>query len=97
MTSSAVSLRGASFRFRGLFLSVLGWRVCFERLEQTGRDAGYLIDGSQKQLFVGFGRFRKTADFSNELKGSGSHFFGGYGRIEVEESFDVPTHTLFSR
>jgi hypothetical protein len=44
--SSAESLCSASFRLRGLFLSILRRRVGFERMEKTGRDGGYFIDGS---------------------------------------------------
>ena len=63
-------------------------------MEKTSRDVGYFIDGSQERAFVGLRRFVKPADFSHELEGCGSNFFGSYGRIEVEEGFDVPAHSL---
>jgi hypothetical protein len=90
--SSAESLCGASFRFRSLFFPILRRGVRFERAEKTGRDAGYLIDCSQQGAFVCLRRFAKTADFSHELERSSPNLFGGDGRIEIEEGFDIPAH-----
>jgi hypothetical protein len=50
--SSAESLCGASFRFRGLFFSILGRCGRFKRIEKTSRDAGYFIDRTKKRPFV---------------------------------------------
>jgi hypothetical protein len=63
-------------------------------MEKPGRDVDYFIDGSQERAFVWLRRFVKTADFSHELERSSSNFLGGYWRIEIEESFDVPAHSL---
>jgi hypothetical protein len=79
----------------GLFLAILGGRVSFEGGEKAGGNAGDFIDGGLKHAFVGFGRLVETADLSHKLERSGSNLFLGYGRIEVEKSFDVPAHDDF--
>ena len=90
--SSAESFCSASLRLRGLFFPILRRGVGFERAEKTGRDAGYFIDCSQQCAFVCLRRFVKTADFSHELERSSSNLFGGDGRIEIEEGFDIPAY-----
>jgi hypothetical protein len=68
----------------------------FERTEQPTRDLGDFIDRAEERFFVGFGRRMKTADFSNELKGSSSNLVGSDRRTEVEKSFDIPAHCMTS-
>src|ERR1700724_2738050 len=84
--SSPESLGGASFRLCCLFFPILRRRVGFERTEKTTRDAGYLIDGSQKRGLVRLRWLVKPADFSHELKRSRSNLFVGDWRIEIEKS-----------
>jgi len=90
--STAESLGGPSFCLGGLFFSILRWRVCFERTEQTSRDVGDFIDGSLERVFVGLRRFVKAADFSDELERSSADLVGSDGWIEVEEGLDIPAH-----
>jgi hypothetical protein len=85
---------GASFRPRRLFVSILRRRRRFERTEKASGDAGDFIDGSQERRFIGLRRLVKTADLSHELKRSRSNLFVTDRRIEVEERFDIPAHTL---
>jgi hypothetical protein len=65
-------------------------------MEQPRRDARYFIDGRQERRLVGFGRFGKTTDFSNELKRSRLNFFGCHGRVKIKEGFDIPAHAFMS-
>src|ERR1700731_2956678 len=65
--SSPESLGGSSFRLCCLFFPILRRRVGFERTEKTTRDAGYLIDGSQKRGLVRLRWLVNPADFSHEL------------------------------
>jgi len=90
--SSPESLGGASFRLCCLFFPILRRRVGFERTEKTTRDAGYLIDGSQKRGFVRLRGLVKPADFSYKLKRSCLNLFVGDWRIEIEKSLDIPAH-----
>ena len=62
------SLSGARFSLRGLFFSILRWRIRFEGMNETSRDSGYFIDSRQKRGLIGSRRFVKTADFSYELE-----------------------------
>src|ERR1700686_4901478 len=89
---SPESLGDASFRLCCLFFPILGWRVGFERAEKTTRDAGYLIDGSQKRGFVRLRRLVKPADLSHKLKRSRSNLFVGDWRIEIEKNLDISAH-----
>src|ERR1700719_3003297 len=75
--SSPESLGGASLRLCCLFFPILRRRVGFERTEKTTRDAGYLIDGSQKRGFVRLRGLVKAADFSYQLKRSCLNLFVG--------------------
>ena len=81
-----------AFAFAASSSRLFGGAFVFERAEKTGRDAGYFIDCSQQRAFVCFRRFVKTADFSHELERSSPNLFGGDGRIEIEEDFDIPAH-----
>src|ERR1700680_4177694 len=92
--SRAESLCRASFCFCGLFLSTLRRCIRLERTQKPGRNTGNFIHGGQERAFVCLRRFVKPADFSHELERSSSNFLGSYGRIEVEEGFDVPAHSL---
>src|SRR5579859_4253185 len=92
--SSTESFCGARPRFCSFFFSILGWRVRFKRMEKAGRNVGDFIDCRQERGFVCLRGFVKTADFSYELQCGSSGFFRGYGRIEVEEGFDIPAHLL---
>src|SRR5260370_17489591 len=92
--SNTESLCGASRRSCGFFFPILGWCIGFERMEKTGRNVSYFINGGQERGFVCLRGFVKTADFSHELECSSSGFFRSYGRIEVEEGFDIPAHWL---
>ena len=83
--SSAESLCGASLCFCGLFCSILRRCVRFERTEEAGRDAGYIIDCCQEGAFVCLRRFVKSTDFSRELERSSSNLFRSDGRNKVEE------------
>ena len=42
--------------------------------------------------FVGLGRLVEAADLAHELERGGANLLVGYGRIEVEEHFDVAAH-----
>src|SRR6202521_5147988 len=92
--SSAESFGGASLRFCGFFFPILRSRVCVERMQKTSGDRGDFIDCAQERSFVRLRRFIKTADFSHELERSSSNLFGSDGRIEVEEGFDIPAHSV---
>jgi hypothetical protein len=86
------SFDGASLCPHGFFEPILGWRIRFERAQQTGRSTSYLIYSSIEGDFVCFGRLVETADFSDELKRSGANLFGSDRRIKIEKRSDVPAH-----
>ena len=90
--SIAESLRGASFRLGRLFFSIFRRRGGFEQKEKARRNARYFIHCSQERGFVRLRRLREAADFSHELERGSFNLFGSDGRIEVEESFDIPAH-----
>jgi hypothetical protein len=90
--SSSKSLGGASFRSGGFFFSILRRRIGRERTEKPPGDVGYFIDCGQERILVGLRWFVKASDFPHKLEGSGSNLFGGDGRIEVEQGFDIPAH-----
>ena len=92
--SSAESLCGTRLRLGGFFLSILRRCICVERVEKTSRDRGDFIDRAQERSFVRLRRFVKAADFSHELERGSSNLFGSNGRIEVEEGFDIPAHSV---
>src|SRR5208283_4640359 len=92
--SSAESLGGASPGLGGFFFPILRRRVGVERMEKTRRDGGDFIDRGEERSFVCFRRLVETCDFSHELKRSRPNLLVGNGRIEVEEGFDIPAHTV---
>jgi hypothetical protein len=62
-------------------------------MEKASRDGRDFIDRSEERGFIGFRRLVETADLSDELQRSSSNLVGIHGRIEVEESFDIPAHS----
>src|SRR4030088_3115654 len=92
--SSTKSLSRASLRFSGFFFSILRRRVCVERMQKTSRDRGDFIDCAQERRFVRLRWLVKAADFSHELERSSSNLVSSDGRIEVEEGFDIPAHSV---
>jgi hypothetical protein len=63
-------------------------------MQKTSRDRGDFIDCTQERGFIRLRRFVKAADFSHELERSSSNLVGSDGRIEVEEGFDIPAHSV---
>jgi hypothetical protein len=61
-------------------------------MKKTSRDGGYLIHRSLKRSLIRLGRLVKARDLSHKLQRSRSNFFAIDGRIEVEESLDIPAH-----
>jgi len=52
---------------------------------------------ARKARFIWLWRvFWNPLIFSYELKGSRSHLFGRYGRIEIKENPDIPAHANWS-
>jgi hypothetical protein len=92
--SSAESLCGTRLRLGGFFLPILRRCICVERVEKTSRDRGDFIDRSQERSFVRLRRFVKAADFPHELERGSSNLLASDGRIEVEEGFDIPAHSV---
>src|ERR1700732_1201200 len=92
--SSAESLVATRLRLGGFFLSILRRCMWVERVEKTSRDRGDFIDRSQERSFVRLRRFVKAADFSHELERGSSNLLASDGRIEVEEGFDIPAHSV---
>ena len=62
-----------------------------------GGYAGYFIEGCQERRFIGLGRLCEAAYFAYELERSGSDFFVGDRRIEIEKRLDVSAHTVAPR
>jgi len=90
--SSSESLRGTSFRPRGLFFPIFRRGIGLKRMKKPSRYLGDFINCGQEDAFVGLRRFGKTADLSNKLQRSSSNFLRSNRRIEVEKRFDIPTH-----
>jgi hypothetical protein len=94
LASSTESFCASSLRFGGLFFAIPRRSIRFERTKKTSRDPGYFIDCGQERAFVGLRRFVEAADFSHELKRSGTNLFACDWRIEIEKDFDIPAHSL---
>src|SRR5262249_39654505 len=50
--------------------------------------------GHKKRRFVRFRRFTEAADFPHELQRSVPDLVGRDRRIEIEQWFDIPAHSL---
>lgn len=92
MLSNSESLSSAKFRFPGFLFPILRGRASFERAEKTSGNAGDFLDSGEKGVLVGVGRFGEAADLPHELERSRTNLFIGNGRIEVEQSLDIPAH-----
>lgn len=51
-----------------------------------------LLDRAAECKFVGFGRPRKTAQFSNKLERRGMDFLMRSSGLEIMQSLNVPAH-----
>jgi len=83
----------SSFGSGGYFFPVPGRSSRIERLKKAHRHRRDIFNSRLKHFFVGFGRFVKTADLTDELQRSGAHLIGRNGWIEIKECFDVPAHS----
>jgi hypothetical protein len=82
------------FRFCGFLVAVLGRRARFERAQQAARNCGNLIHAGQERRFVGLRGLVEAGDFPYKLKGSCVDLVCVNRRIEIEQSFDIPAHSL---
>lgn len=76
----------------GFFVTGFGRCAGFQSLEQAGRGRRDLLDGRSESRFVGFRRFMKAGDLTDELESGGLDLRTGCGRLEIEEGFDVAAH-----
>jgi hypothetical protein len=90
--SGPESLRSAELRFLCFFFAILGRGAGFKRMEKPHRYSRDILDCGYERGFVRLGRLIETADLSHKLKRCRSNLFLGYGRIEVEKSFDITAH-----
>jgi len=88
------SCLGAKFCLSSFFFPILGGSGCFERGKKASGSGGYFIYGSFERNFVGLGWLVKTANLSNELKGSVADFFWSDWRFEIKKILDISAHNL---
>jgi hypothetical protein len=63
-------------------------------VQKSSRSFGDLIHSQLKCGFVCLRRFAEAADFPHELQRGIPNFFRCHRRIEVEENFDIPAHSV---
>src|SRR5260370_1353686 len=64
----------------------------FERVDQSPRDRGDLLDRLIEGSFVRFRGLVESRKLSRELQRSGADLIIRCGRIEIEECLDIPAH-----
>ena len=83
--------------FGRLDFTIARRRVCHERFEQFARSLRHLIHCAIENFFVRFGRFRKAAEFTNELQRRRTDLFLGRRRFEVMKGLNISTHAVLLR
>ena len=62
-------------------------------MQQSRRDFCDFFHRGEERGFIRFRGLGEAADLAHELQRCRANFFWGYGRIEIEQRFDIAAHS----
>jgi hypothetical protein len=90
--NSTEAFRGSRACFHRFRYAIARRRVGHKRIEQMLCDVSDIIDGTIERCLVCLGRFRETAQLSDELKRRSANLVVRRGWTEVMKCFDGSAH-----